>query len=999
MNRLMMTFAFGSFLALCSAATAAEPKLVQTQRGATVETDRFKAEIRSGVVVSFFNKLTDEEYIDAKADLARVLPHLPTGLGTQDGNAAFQAAGRLFDWPWHEHDATAQWPNQHYATDASKFTFELKDSKAVLTYQGLTDGTAKFDDETYTLTVEVDKEFGDLLVTPAVESPRKGVYGCSLAVAPLLTDITVEAPIFDGMQVDRNMERRVYVNAWPGFWDYGLLAMNGKRVGAVGVWCQDAELKTYKHLFYLVDDQGLSFSLSAMNAPPFDAMTKAAPMTWRFQAFDKSWSQAVARFRAWRAKAIKLPERSPWTQQLAFMNNSVDAREGWLAPVKSYFENKHLERTVTFASVIRRQPFDRFHADNTPYQRIDSNDPKKPSVGGFREDMANWKSCGAKLMAYLQPMIFVISAEAKTDREKAGLEYHYLAETRSVFQADANRRAVHDQHNLGEPKWQRWFLDWVKEYIQDYGSDGVYHDQSYHCPIDVRGTIAKTSPAGMAEYFTKAQTESPGSLHGGEHMNEVNAMGLSLGIGSGILWGSPSAIRHQRINHASPISNALHYGLGATFGFPHYSDFVKAGLSTRYHWGIDLMEKRGDMPGQELQNRSLYSGNVVPFDKWQNEFWLDRVRATTFVWEGLRQAFPEDFSRDVYTYYRDANRREYRIDKMSYGTRFVRQDGNAAKLIYARLHGVTEVQDFDGAVAGWYCYKPGGIVGLSPDRYYIVDPNLKRPDAYWSSGHWSVSGLRESYVEDAFANSKFAYLKIRPIPQIGAVLTYDSVVLHSPVPPKKVLVGGRPPFSFGRLKDSNGVDTDDYRINEIRTPSDVVVIFDEPNDVVTAKDFALTRVVSETQTDMFDPAFFTDLITVTVDKAGKTVVNAPAVVPLVPKRTQTHMVVKAPVDPNMPGRMQITIPAGLASLEVNGVVRPFAIEPGKPPVISLPMAAGESALLSFYTDSGGVIGFVWQTADQIKADDAALAEAMKIVAAQKAAASPKPAPAATSKPK
>jgi hypothetical protein len=379
------------------------------------------------------------------------------------------------------------------------------------------------------------------------------------------------------------------------------------------------------------------------------------------------------------------------------------------------------------------------------------------------------------------------------------------------------------------------------------------------------------------------------------------------------------------------------------------------------------------MPGQSLQNRALYTGNVVPFAEWRNEFWLDRVRATTFVWEGLRQVFPEDFSRDVYSYYRDAAGRDYRIEKLPWGSRFVRQDGKTVTTLYTRLHGVTEVADFTGAVAGWYCYKPGAIVGLHPDRYYIVDPSLKRPEAYWSSGHWSASGLRESYVEDAFANSKFAYLKIRPIPQIGTVLTYDSVMLHSPVPPKKVLVGGRQPFSFGRVKDAAGNDTDDYRINEIKTPADIVAIFDEPADAVIAKDLALTRVVSsDTQTDMFNPAFFTDKIAVVQGKDGKTALSSTVSVPLVPKRTQTHLVVKAPGEGAQPGRMLITVTGGLAGFEVNAVPRAFAFEPGKPQTINVPLTPGESALLSFYGDSGVQCTFQWQTAEQIKADEAAL---------------------------
>jgi len=49
--------------------------------------------------------------------------------------------------------------------------------------------------------------------------------------------------------------------------------------------------------------------------------------------------------------------------------------------------------------------------------------------------------------------------------------------------------------------------------------------------------------------------------------------------------------------------------------------------------------------------------------------------------------------------------------------------------------------------------------------------------------------------------------------------------------------------------------------------------------------------------------------------------------------------------------------------------------------------------LSFCADSGVDCAFQWQTAELIKADDAALAEAMKMVAAQKAADALTPKPA------
>ena len=123
------------------------------------------------------------------------------------------------------------------------------------------------------------------------------------------------------------------------------------------------------------------------------------------------------------------------------MNGGVNAGKMWLDCLADYFENKHLERTVTFAPVIRRQPFDHNHADNMYYEK-------------FPDEMKAWKASGAKLMAYLQPMI-MWTPDARTDREKDALRFHELATPLGAFGGSGD-------HHLGEPHWQRWFLDWVQ---------------------------------------------------------------------------------------------------------------------------------------------------------------------------------------------------------------------------------------------------------------------------------------------------------------------------------------------------------------------------------------------------------------------------------------------------------------------------------------------------------------------------------------------------------
>ena len=171
----------------------------------------------------------------------------------------------------------------------------------------------------------------------------------------LAPEVTVEAPIFEGVRLDRHMQPNLWVNQWANFWDYGFLALNGEKTGAVGLWCQDRELKVYKTLFYLINEQGLSLSVQAMNLPPFNELKSAKSMTWRLQAFDKSWAQAAARFRDWRVKNVKIAPRPDWVRKLSFMEYGMDKASpvNETAMLEKYFGGKDLDRVLTWAPAVR----------------------------------------------------------------------------------------------------------------------------------------------------------------------------------------------------------------------------------------------------------------------------------------------------------------------------------------------------------------------------------------------------------------------------------------------------------------------------------------------------------------------------------------------------------------------------------------------------------------------------------------------------------------------
>jgi hypothetical protein len=914
-----------------------------TARGATVETDRYRATIRDGALAGFLNKLTGEEYLKSDALPEDWRSNLPSGLGTQNTIVERTAAHLLFDWPWWEFANDTNWPNQHVSDSQSEFTFVARGAQAaLLTYCGLGSGPQRFADETFTLEVRVDSGTGDLLITPGAESPRGGVYGSGFAVGTLAQAVTVEAPIFEGLRLDRQMQRKLYSNSWPGYWDYAFLALNGELTGAVGLWCQDAELKHYKSLFYRVSDAGLSLSVMGLNAPPFGQLKSAQPITWRMQAFDKSWAQAAARFRAWRLANVPIAPRAAWVTNLSFMNygmNKVDV--GGISMLRTYFSGLDLNRVITWAPAVRGAGFDQNHANNTPYD-------------GCRSDMAAWKSSNLKVMAYLQPMI-MWAPNPQTDRERDAVTFSARAITRSPFLADDNTSLPNrDQHNLWQPDWQRWFLDWVREYIQSYGFDGIYHDQTYHCPMDARGLVAggMTSPQGMAQYFYRAATESPGTLHATEHLTEVNSVGASLGLGCGIIWGVPGyqgkigpvgSMNWQRTKRASPVSNALPGPQSAIFGFPHQSNFTERGPGP-FHHGMDQMEGRGDLAALPL-GQSDFVGNPIAFTQAVNEIWLDRQRAVLFVQHGLRAVFPENWSREVFTYFHGADGTDFRYAVRPWGSAFVEVQSGQEALRYGRVNGVTRAAVAAG-IFGWPCYDALGPVGLDTNVTYCLDPAIARPPGVFAPKDESVC------VTDAFANGAFATLQLRSL--AAGTGNFPGLRFSAAVEPKALWVDGvavMPQPAGAQLWDVPA-----------KTNSIVVAIFQEPppGSIDPTTNGAVCRLVQATsRRDLLNPTAF---------KAGAAAQTG--AVKLVPAgdlignrlsgQSECHLPLKAPANSRLQA-LRLTFSAATPAAWWNGQAVTWTATGGSPITYTanLPVKPSACGLLSLNVSASGVLKLDW----------------------------------------
>jgi hypothetical protein len=948
---MIILLAFGS---ASSRAAESFPVFAKTDRGLRVETDRYEVKFENGVIVRLFNKLTDEEYLDPQANLESILPHLPSGLGTQNGEPAREAAERLNTKPWWEHPADMRLPNQHYADAQSTFEpKEVGEGNWRLEYKNLTDGENRYPDEEFAVLVGLDKATGDLLVTPEGRSPRPGVYAASLVFGALAPEITAEAPICDGVRISRtNTGRVLWTNKWPDFWDFAFLAFNGRNRGAFAVWTEDEKVRFYKSLYYLNNSEGLSFSFAMMNVPPFEKLKSCvSPLPWRIQAFDRSWMQGVDRYHAWRDANRKIPARPDFVKNISFLAVTPNAQKRWLDQFMAY-TSPWQDRAAAFLASIRVAGFDNDHSNNTP-------------MPGFKEETVLWREAGPYGMAYLQPMI-MWSPKPKDERQKAGADLAKQATTRSVFLKgpDDIARFV-DQNHLGHPGWQRWFLDWVKEWSQDYGAQGIYHDQSYLAPMDRRGDAINdmTSPQGMDDYFRKVIEENPGTFHGSEKTTEANIIGVSFGIGSGYHWGSAPYMRLARANDASAISAALAAPHSVIWSFINMRN--DSTWEFRDRW---MAERRAQIAGM---HNSILGLDPKVFPLLANVPWHDRTRDVTFLKFGLRPVFPSDYSRDVFSYFEGKKGERFEYQRTPYGSRFAQvfPGGKTPDVIYGIAHGVRHANIGQGGITGWVFYNAAdasvswnepGVAGLDPRRFYLINPTLGRPSAWISTANEYGPSLYESSVSDSGYNDSFLFFRIQAESDLRRVSGSESMILHSAVPPLAIFVNGKiVPARPGKLPDT-------YLINTA-TPADVAVILKKPETDQLAKSTLGRLTESISATDLLEPSLISPMVDGGKSKLGRQVLTMPArlygssisrlYVPISVPAGGSSGVWRA----HLPGKKG----ASVDTVELN--LRPyFSRQEGaaNPDFVDIPLAGNEVKLVSFASTPAPSLGVEMEWIEQ-----------------------------------
>jgi hypothetical protein len=249
-----------------------------------IETRTLTAVIDRGAITSLKSRATGEEFIDGQAPDTRPLALLYRG-------------------------------GESVAVDESRFgsitSRKLSDVRAeVLIHSWDADGL---------LAISIDPESGDLVVEPSAYSSRPGVRACRWTVGGIRTDLSLVAPLFQGirLKLDDALLRGSRWT-WPQAWEAGFAVLQGP-AGGFWIHTQDSSYR-YKALLTGTRAAANQLGFDSEAPGPIDDNLAAGGLAWRINVFQGDWKNPVQRYRdwLWRAYSLDAAERSrrPWIRGL-----------------------------------------------------------------------------------------------------------------------------------------------------------------------------------------------------------------------------------------------------------------------------------------------------------------------------------------------------------------------------------------------------------------------------------------------------------------------------------------------------------------------------------------------------------------------------------------------------------------------------------------------------------------------------------------------------------
>ena len=644
------------FLSLfCLQTTAAE--ITINDETVHVETDGYTVQFDRGVMTHIHNKHTDETYT------------LSPGVGKRGWSGLLRR--RYF------------WDRENISTDSTPLTStrNITPLKAELQFGQAPNEVRLF--------ITVDPITNDLIIEMEGVSDTPGVNGIQWGCGYLDTrNLKVIAPADGGRIIDATTPMTYTTYSYPGSWEAQLAIIQGERGGFFVRSTDDAF--QFKHLIYDRYGDGFALNFQTQNQAPFDTLTAAKSVVWRFNTYTGDWRVPAGQYRDWMERALdprRLSDMPAWVEDIGLVVDGVAPEDIDLLDQLAEL----VDPTKTLLKVsdcFEGREWWRPGLVYYPDYKVKAN------FGRFVEAAHRH---GFRVMPYADLISFSVDHPLYPEFVQYQYRDTWTGELLGWRWDDLTSAHRHALINPASSAFRKILVRELKAVWQEYGVDAFFMDASHAVVNDANGLIdGLNAGQGNALLHKELAAAMPGVAFGGERLHEATFVRES--------FAQRPRLGTQPKPH--PISAFLFSPYTHAIGFtpnPDLNPFL-------YQQHLDAYESWGVLPTPLVSTLSWLGEDRVE---------THRLLSIGRIWQelGLMPDFESEWDTETLFQYIGQDGEIVTYQRTPTGSILTLPEDGVG---YERVFGATQVQT-DRSLSGWYAYNETTILGLDPQKSYILN--------------------------------------------------------------------------------------------------------------------------------------------------------------------------------------------------------------------------------------------------------------------------------------
>ena len=266
----------------------------------------------------------------------------------------------------------------------------------------------------------------------------------------------------------------------------------------------------FKRLDYKSDDNTFALGFQTHNQAPWDTLTSAKSITWRFNTYEGDWCVPAQIYRDWMEHTFdpwKLSDMPAWVNEIGLVVIHPNLNKEIFAPLA---EIVNPTKTLVYLTDWREEGHD--------INRPDYSNPHAKFEGVLEEV----KNLGFRVMLHVN----VASCSPAHPIFQEIKQYQYRnpwgGELLGWFWDQIDNPERNANINLASSQWRNFLVQQFKQVWEKYDIDAFFLDVSHYVLNDANGLIeGLTSAQGSVLFHRQLAEAMPGAVFSGEIVHEV----------------------------------------------------------------------------------------------------------------------------------------------------------------------------------------------------------------------------------------------------------------------------------------------------------------------------------------------------------------------------------------------------------------------------------------------------------------------------------------------